>query len=141
MGVRDPGGHWVVRDLLDVVDQLRERGIDLVVLKQQIDKTTPACGVAFHVMAAIDEFQRELIVEGTMEGLAAARARGRTGGRKAKLSPPQGQAGPPAVRRERRGREAPRTVEEIGAMFSLTRTTICRALARRRSPSGSPGQA
>jgi len=40
-------------------------------------------------MAAIDEFQRELIVEGTMEGLAAARARGRTGGRKAKLSPPK----------------------------------------------------
>ncbi|MGO8729413.1 MAG: recombinase family protein [Streptosporangiaceae bacterium] len=89
MGVRDPGGHWVVRDLLDVVDQLRERGIDLVVLKQQIDKTTPAGRLAFHVMAAIDEFQRELIVEGTMEGLAAARARGRTGGRKAKLSPPK----------------------------------------------------
>jgi DNA invertase Pin-like site-specific DNA recombinase len=78
-----------LRNLLDVVDQLRERGIDLVVLKQQIDTTTPAGRLAFHVMAAIDEFQRELIVEGTMEGLAAARARGRTGGRKAKLSPPK----------------------------------------------------
>ena len=39
----------------------------------------------FHLLGAIDEFQRELIVEGTREGLAAARARGRTGGRKPKL--------------------------------------------------------
>ena len=43
----------------------------------------------FHMLAAIDKFQRELIVEGTHESLAAARARGRTGGRKPKLTPKQ----------------------------------------------------
>jgi DNA invertase Pin-like site-specific DNA recombinase len=47
---------------------------------------TPTGRLVFHVLGAIDEFQRELIIEGTREGLAAARARGRTGGRRPKLS-------------------------------------------------------
>ena len=55
-------------------------------MKQQIDTTTPTGRLVFHILDAIDEFQRELIVEGTREGLDAARARGRTGGRKPKLS-------------------------------------------------------
>jgi DNA invertase Pin-like site-specific DNA recombinase len=53
---------------------------------QDIDTTTPAGRLVFHILGAIDEFQRELIVEGTREGLDAARARGRTGGRKPKLN-------------------------------------------------------
>ena len=57
-----------------------------MVLKQQIDTTTPTGRLVFHILGAIDEFQRELIIEGTREGLEAARARGRTGGRKPKLS-------------------------------------------------------
>ena len=48
-------------------------------MKQQIDTTTPTGRLVFHILDAIDEFQRELIVEGTREGLDAARARGRTG--------------------------------------------------------------
>ena len=126
----------MVRDLLDVVDQLRERGIDLVVLKQQIDTTTPAGRLAFHVMAAIDEFQRELIVEGTMEGLAAARARGRTGGRKAKLSPPQVKLARQLYDAIGEDGKRTHTVEEIGAMFGVTRTTIYRALERRQAAAG-----
>ncbi len=121
-----------LRNLLEVVDQLRERQIDLVVLRQSIDTTTPAGRLAFHVMAAIDEFQRELIVESTREGLAAARARGRTGGRKAKLSPAQ-------VRLARQlydetgddGKRA-HTVEAIAGMLGVTRTTIYRSLERNR---------
>jgi len=125
-----------LRNLLDVVDQLRERGIDLVVLKQQIDTTTPAGRLAFHVMAAIDEFQRELIVEGTMEGLAAARARGRTGGRKAKLSPPQVKLARQLYDAIGEDGKRTHTVEEIGAMFGVTRTTIYRALERRQAAAG-----
>ena len=75
-----------LKHLLALADQLRERGVGLVVLRQQIDTTTPTGRLVFHVLGAIDEFQRELIVEGTREGLAAARARGRTGGRKPKLN-------------------------------------------------------
>jgi DNA invertase Pin-like site-specific DNA recombinase len=120
-----------LRNLLEVADQLRERGIDLVVLKQQIDTTTPAGRLVFHLMAAIDEFQRELIVEGTNEGLAAARARGRTGGRKPKLSAAQ-----VALARQlydARGDDGKRehTVEQIAAMFNVTRPTIYRHLAPR----------
>jgi hypothetical protein len=69
--------------------ELVERGVGLVVLKQQIDTTTPTGRLVFHVLAAIDEFQRELIVEGTLEGLDAARARGRTGGRPPAMTPDQ----------------------------------------------------
>jgi DNA invertase Pin-like site-specific DNA recombinase len=75
-----------LKHLLALADELRERGIGLVVLRQQIDTTTPAGRLVFHVLGAIDEFQRELIIEGTREGLEAARARGRTGGRKPKLN-------------------------------------------------------
>jgi DNA invertase Pin-like site-specific DNA recombinase len=75
-----------LKHLLALADDLRERGIDLVVLRQHIDTTTPTGRLVFHVLGAIDEFQRELIIEGTREGLEAARARGRTGGRKPKLS-------------------------------------------------------
>ena len=64
-----------LKHLLALADELRERGVGLVVLKQQIDTTTPQGRLVFHLLGAIDEFQRELIVEGTREGLAAARAR------------------------------------------------------------------
>jgi DNA invertase Pin-like site-specific DNA recombinase len=63
-----------------------ERGVDLVVLGQGIDTTTPGGRLLFHLMAAIAEFERELIVEGTQDGLEAAWSRGRSGGRPAKLN-------------------------------------------------------
>ena len=69
-----------LKHLLALADELRERGVGLVVLKQQIDTTTPTGRLTFHILGAIDEFQRELIVEGTREGLDAARARGRSPG-------------------------------------------------------------
>jgi DNA invertase Pin-like site-specific DNA recombinase len=71
-----------LKHLLALAGELRERGVSLVVLRQHIDTTTPAGRLVFHVLGAIDELQRELIIEGTREGLDAARARGRTGGRK-----------------------------------------------------------
>ncbi len=69
-----------VRHLTEVAAVLEERGIDLVVLKQGIDTTTPAGRFLFHVIGAMDEMLADLISEGTLEGLEAARARGRTGG-------------------------------------------------------------
>jgi DNA invertase Pin-like site-specific DNA recombinase len=113
-----------LRNLLDVADQLAGRGIDLVVLKQQIDTTTPSGRLVFHIMAAIDEFQRELIVEGTHEGLAAARARGRKGGRKAKLSPDQ-----VSLAREMYDKRD-RTVQQIADALGVSRVTVYRHLER-----------
>jgi len=75
-----------LKHLLALAGELRGRGADLVVLTQDIDTTTPAGRLVFHVLGAVGEFQRELIAEGTRAGPAAARARGRAGGRKPKLS-------------------------------------------------------
>jgi DNA invertase Pin-like site-specific DNA recombinase len=60
---------------------IHERKIGLKVLTQQIDTTTPEGRLFFHMTAAFDEFQRELIVENTRAGLVAANQRGRRGGR------------------------------------------------------------
>ena len=113
-----------LKHLLALADELRERGIDLVVLRQHIDTTTPTGRLVFHVLGAIDEFQRELIIEGTREGLEAARARGRTGGRKPKLSA----ARAATVRRmyQATGPDGKRlhTVAEIAQAAGVHRTTV-----------------
>lgn len=68
---------------------LRERGVDLVVLEQGIDTRTAEGRLMFGMLATLAEYQRELIVANTHDGLAAARARGRHGGRKPALTPDQ----------------------------------------------------
>ena len=70
-----------VRHLIDVVGELDRQGVELVVLAQGIDTTSPGGRLLFHVLAAMAEFVGDLISENTQEGLAAARARGRVGGR------------------------------------------------------------
>ena len=59
---------------------INDRGIALKVLTQNIDTSTSEGRLFFHMTAAFDEFQRELIVENTRAGLAAANKRGRRGG-------------------------------------------------------------
>jgi DNA invertase Pin-like site-specific DNA recombinase len=70
-----------LKDLIDTVNLLKERGIGFRVLTQQLDTTTPAGMLIFHVFGAIAEFEKSLIQERTSAGLKAARARGRVGGR------------------------------------------------------------
>ncbi|MFD6326186.1 recombinase family protein [Streptomyces sp. NPDC058442] len=87
----DPGDTLVVpsldrygrslQDLINMVAELRDRGIGFTSLHENLDTTTPGGRLVFHVFAALAELIRELIVIGTNEGLAAARARGRVGGR------------------------------------------------------------
>ncbi|MEC4019981.1 recombinase family protein [Streptomyces sp. H27-D2] len=74
-------GRRSIQDLIAIVSGLRKRGIGFTSLHEALDTTTPGGRLVFHVFAALAEFIRELIVAGTHEGLAAARARGRTGGR------------------------------------------------------------
>lgn len=117
-----------IRDLLNTTHELQERGIDLRVLKQSLDTATPNGRLIFHIFAAIDEWQRELIVEGTKEGLAAARARGRVGGSKPKLDRFQRKRARELY--EMKGPDGKRahTVAEIGAILGVSRQTIYRAL-------------
>ena len=76
--------------LVNTVHDLTARGVGLKVLTGQgaaIDTTTPAGKLVFGIFAALAEFERELISERTIAGLASARARGRKGGRPYKMTP------------------------------------------------------
>jgi len=78
-----------LKHLIEVVAALAERGIGFKSLTEQIDTTTPGGKMIFHVFGALAEFERDLIRERTHAGLAAARARGRLGGRPRKLADPK----------------------------------------------------
>lgn len=70
-----------IQDLISIVCGLRKRGIGFQSLHESLDTTTPGGHLVIHVFAALAEFIRELIVQGTHEGLAVARARGERMGR------------------------------------------------------------
>lgn len=104
--------------------QMQERGIQLRVLEQGIDTSTAVGRMFFAVLGAVAEFERALMSERTLEGLAAARARGRVGGARVKLGPLQRQA-----MREMLDRKAPDgkpqfTVAKIAAEFGVARATV-----------------
>jgi DNA invertase Pin-like site-specific DNA recombinase len=122
-------------NLLALSRQLQERGVDLVVLDQGIDTSTALGRMFFQILGSIAEFEHALMSERTRDGLAAARARGRTGGQKPKLGPRQvrlaremyDETGPDGKRKY--------TVQQIAEEFGVTRPTIYRHLA---ATAGSP---
>lgn len=69
------------KDLLNIFDDFEHRGIKLVSLKENIDTSTPTGKLLVTVLSAICQFERDLTVQRTREGLKASRARGRVGGR------------------------------------------------------------
>jgi DNA invertase Pin-like site-specific DNA recombinase len=75
-----------LKDLIETLNYLKDRGVDFISLTEKIDTTTPGGKLIFHLMGALAEFERDLIRERTNAGLAAARARGHVGGRPRKLS-------------------------------------------------------
>jgi DNA invertase Pin-like site-specific DNA recombinase len=78
-----------LRDLIEVVNALGERGVGLRSLHESIDTTTPAGKLTFHVFGALAEFERDVMRERTQAGLLAARKRGKKLGRPRSLSPAQ----------------------------------------------------
>ena len=70
-----------LRNLIEIVRELEHRQVAFLSLTESIDTTTPGGKLVFHVFGALAEFERDLIRERTAAGLAAARARGRHGGR------------------------------------------------------------
>ncbi len=112
-----------LKHLVNLVDELTKRGIGLRVLAGQganIDTTTANGRLVFGIFAALAEFERELIVERTMAGLQAARARGRNGGRpfkmtSAKLRLAQAAMGQPETK-----------IAELCAELGITRQTLYR---------------
>ncbi|RVT80681.1 recombinase family protein [Rhodobacteraceae bacterium CCMM004] len=110
-----------LQDLLTIVEAIREKGAGFRSLAEDIDTTTPAGRLVFHVFASIAQFERERISERTKEGLASARKRGRIGGR------------PPALSAERRAEvrrmrdEDGRGIAELARLFKVSPNTIRRA--------------
>jgi DNA invertase Pin-like site-specific DNA recombinase len=70
-----------LKELIEMANLLTARGIELRSLKEQIDTTTPTGRLMFHMIAALELSERDIISERTQAGLEAARARGRRGGR------------------------------------------------------------
>lgn len=70
-----------LKHLIETVNDLRDRSIELRSIKEHIDTTTPTGKLMFHIVGAMAEFERDIISERTLAGLDAARARGHKGGR------------------------------------------------------------
>lgn len=76
-----------LRQLIDTIEALEERGIGFRSVTESIDTTTSGGRLVFHIFGALAEFERSIIRERTTAGLASARARGRLGGRPRAMSP------------------------------------------------------
>jgi DNA invertase Pin-like site-specific DNA recombinase len=73
-----------LKHLIDIMEHLENQGIQFISINDQIDTTTATGKLIFHMMAALSQFEREMIIERTKAGLKAARARGKLGGRPTK---------------------------------------------------------
>jgi DNA invertase Pin-like site-specific DNA recombinase len=116
--------------LIELSKLLQQRGVDLVVLDQGIDTSTAVGRMFFHILGAIAEFEHALMSERTLDGLAAARARGRTGGQKPKLGPRQIKLAREMYDETSQDGKRKHTVAQIAAEFGVSRPTIYRHLAK-----------
>src|ERR671933_451010 len=108
-----------LRHLIDTVTDLQERSIGFKSLTESIDTTTSGGKLVFHIFGALAEFEREIIRERTNAGLQAARARGRKGGPKYKLTEKQ-----VAIARQLWKSHTP--VKEICQTLGVSRATFYR---------------
>ena len=117
-----------LKDLVNLVNEIQEKGAGLQSLNDHIDTTTPQGKLTFHLFAALAEFERDIIRERTNAGLAAARARGRVGGRPKGLSK---KAQHTAIIAENLYLEKSLMVHEICEQLSISRGTLYNYLRHR----------
>ncbi|WP_374471200.1 recombinase family protein [Phenylobacterium sp.] len=114
-----------VRQLVELVATLEADGVHFASITDGIDTATPAGRFFFHVMAALAEMERDLIRERTTAGLRAAKARGRLGGRRPKLTAQQ-------LAHARKLLADPDTTgAEVAETFGVARSTLYRSIGRR----------
>jgi DNA invertase Pin-like site-specific DNA recombinase len=109
------------KDLLAIAGDLESLGVQLEVLEQNIDTSTPEGKLFFTMVAAFAEFERGIMRSRTMDGLAAARSRGRVGGRKPKMTSKH-------IDEAKRLYGEGMSVSQIAVLLSVSRPTIYRAL-------------
>lgn len=117
-----------LKELFTLVDDFQRKGIGFRSLNDAIDTTTAQGRLVFNLFASLAEFERDMIRERTKAGLAAARARGRVGGRPKGLSV-QAQAKARAVKTMHGLKN--HTILDICQLFHLSRATVYRYLAWR----------
>jgi DNA invertase Pin-like site-specific DNA recombinase len=110
-----------LRDLITMLDDLRERGVKFRSLTEAIDTETPTGRAMWQMIGVLAELERSLISERTRAGVKAARTRGVKFGRRKKLSPAQ-------VAKARKLIEAGERVEDVAALWNVGRTTLYREL-------------
>ena len=118
-----------LKDLVEIVQDLQDRGIGFKSLTESIDTTSSGGRLVFHIFGALAEFERDLIRERTMAGLEAARARGRKGGRKPSLSKTDTQKAAAMLL------DPKITKTEVAKHFGVSRTTLNASLARLKKAS------
>jgi len=107
-----------LKDLIGHADSLRSQSVGLRSLKEAIDTDSCTGQLVFHIFGALAEFERALIRERTRAGLAAARARGRVGGRRKRLGEEQRRHAVELYRSRQR------TVKEVCALVGISRSTL-----------------
>jgi DNA invertase Pin-like site-specific DNA recombinase len=109
------------KDLLNLVSDLQDLGVNLEVLEQRIDTSSPEGKLFFTLIASFAEFEREIMRARTIDGLAAARARGRVGGRKPVMTQPK-------IDMAKKMYSEGKYITDIAAVLGVSRPTIYRAL-------------
>lgn len=109
------------KDLLSLLDDFQGKGVQVISLKENIDTSTPTGKLLITVLVAISQFERDVIVQRTNEGLQAARARGRKGGRP--------KANPKAVDKAiKLYRSQTHSIREIVTLTGISQATLYRVL-------------
>jgi DNA invertase Pin-like site-specific DNA recombinase len=116
-----------LKHLIDLVGKLEERKIGFQSLQETIDTTSSGGKLVFHIFGALAEFERNLIQERTKAGLAAARARGKKGGRPKALNDQQRQL---VVRLYN---ERKNSIKEICEMMKISKPTLYSYLYQEKS--------
>lgn len=121
-----------LKQLIETVESFESSGMHLISITEQIDTSTPAGRLVLHVFGALAEFERGLIRERTLAGLAAARARGRVGGRPRSVTPENIKAAKAMLA------AGELTVEEIAAQIGVSPSTLYRHLPSARANAQPP---
>ncbi|MEW8472055.1 MAG: recombinase family protein [Candidatus Thiodiazotropha endolucinida] len=117
-----------LKDLVGIISMLDERGVGFQSLTESIDTTSAGGKLVFHIFGALAEFEHTLIRERTMAGLAAARARGRKGGRKPSMSKADVKKAVAMLR------DPQMTKTEVADHFGVSRVTLNQSLKRHNYP-------
>ena len=107
-----------LKNLIEWIEDFEKQGVVFQSLTESIDTSTPTGKLVFQLFGALAEFERNLIRERTMAGLAAARSRGRLGGRRKSLSDKERQHVVELYR------EKKKTVKEICELMKISKTTL-----------------